>query len=478
MDFKSEPLPFVPSPRGVAIPKAFLFNQQEPIESLIKSVVDKKEMPRRGSRELLAAYRLLPWVHAITHKVAHATASVNWRTYAVRDNRPRSHQAFLQNPSLQFSPDGQFQRSQLEALVASGDAVEITNHKLLTLLHSPNELMTGRTLRHLSFLHLDLVGNTLWVVIRKGLRGKPQQILPIPWTWVQEGPRPDDPFWKINTPGGALWQIPETEVIWIRDTNPENPFGAGVGQIEAMGDELDADENAAKHISSFFYNKAMPDALVSVRGITQEQAERAKAVWESQYRGWRNAYRTHWVGAEQLQVHRLDTSFKDQQLVDLRKFLRDLTTQVIGVPPEVMGITVNSNRATAQVAKELFAEFTLIPRLELLRTELQSKLVPYFDSRLILTYDNPIPMDRQFQLDVYKAAPWAPTVNEWRALGHLPARPDGDVRMIPLAAFTERSETGMVSVSGVDLGPSEPEDPDETEPEEMETPDEQALLPN
>ena len=46
-----------------------------------------------------------------------------------------------------------------------------------------------------------------------------------------------------------------------------------------------------------------------------------------------------------------------------RKDLRDGVNAHFGVPPEILGIVENSNRATATQAKIIYAENVLTPRL-------------------------------------------------------------------------------------------------------------------
>jgi hypothetical protein len=135
-----------------------------------------------------------------------------------------------------------------------------------------------------------------------------------------------------------------------------------------------------------------------------------------------------------MQVNQLSQTFADQQLVAFREFQRDLIVNTFGVPPEILGILENSNRATIESADYLFTRWVVVPRLEFLRTELQQSLVPMFGEDLVLEYINPVPEDKEHMLQVAKAAPYAFTVNEIRAMGsHQPLDGDGgDSHWVPL----------------------------------------------
>jgi phage putative head morphogenesis protein, SPP1 gp7 family len=232
------------------------------------------------------------------------------------------------------------------------------------------------------------------------------------------------------------WQgeIPESEMVWLRDPDLENPYGRGAGIAEALGDELETDEYAAKHTKTWFYNRAVPELLIGVEQGSEEELKRAKQRWEDEHRGFFRAYRSHWYRGK-LDVTQLGQSFQNMQLVELRRFERDTIINVFGVPPEILGIVENSNRATIDASDYLFSRWVLVPRLEFLRAEMQERLVPMFDERLILDYESPVPEDREYNLNVARAAPYAVTVDEFRTMMGLEELPDGKgkVFMVPFS---------------------------------------------
>ena len=57
---------------------------------------------------------------------------------------------------------------------------------------------------------------------------------------------------------------------------------------------------------------------------------------------------------------------------------------------------------------------------------MQERLIPLYDDRLILDYATPIEEDREHNLKVAQAAPWALSVNEWREMMDLEPLP-GDM---------------------------------------------------
>ena len=126
--------------------------------------------------------------------------------------------------------------------------------------------------------------------------------------------------------------------------------------------------------------------------------------------------------------------FRNMQLVPLREFERDTIRQVFGVPPVILGIIEpGQSRATVSVETFIFAQYTLVPRLEMFRSVLQERLVPEYDERLILDYVSPVEEDAESRQAAATTAPWALMVDEWRErMGLLPLEQDaGKVFLVP-----------------------------------------------
>ena len=398
-------------------------------QGLLSGILRGGDPPKRGSEQLLKMYKQLPWLRAINSKIGISVAAVTWELYTQR-NGSRA----VRNHKLQKADVGYRQKT-IRQMKAEGEIEEIFDHPFLTLLDKANPSMTGRTARQITQIYLDIKGEAFWVLERNG-QGMPIEYWPIPPNWVAEMPTSKRASFRVGWQG---WQgyIPQDEIIWMRDVDPTNPYGRGTGIAEALTDELETDEYTAKYIKSWFYNNATPDLLIGVEGAAEEELKRAKQKWEDQHRGFWRAFRSHWHSGK-MNVQQLGYNFSQQQLIRVRQYERDIILQTYGVSPEILGITESSNRATAQAASFIFANWVLIPRLELLRSEMQEKLIPQFDDRLILDYVSPVPADQEFQLEVAKAAPWSLTLNEWREMQNKPRDEAGDYYRVPPGLNPER----------------------------------------
>lgn len=365
------------------------------------------EPPRMHTHDFLLAYSKMPWVRAIAHRVSTDLASVNWRLFVATNGAGK----FVRREQL--ARMGVRERTKmLTVLKAAGDVREIENHPLLNLLRYGNPMLTGTQVDKLISIHLDLVGEAFILYERNGA-GMPIEAWAIPPSWVRETPTPKQPRYRIQFRGWTGY-IPDSEMLWMVDADPANPFGRGSGVASALADELQADEFAAKTISQTFFNRARPDFLLVAKGAKKAQLERFKEEWLSEHQGfWREA-RPHFVNWE-VEIKEFTRSFRNLQLAELRKQERDIIMQVWGIPPEELGVLEHSNRATIDAADYLYARHVLVPRLEHRRGYWQERLVPEFDERLIIDYDSPIAEDRDAQEKSASVAPWAMKVDEWRA---------------------------------------------------------------
>lgn len=370
--------------------------------------------PTRGSRERIAAFADMPWLHAVAGKVAAGFAAVDWQLRAVR--RAGAARAVRAKDIQRMVLTER--KAALAVAKAAGELIEVADHPLLDLLGGGNSYMTGLDLRRLTALYLDLEGEAFWIKERNGL-GVPVAAWPVSPAWVQNTPTPSNRFFRVSFRG---WQgnIPDTEILWLVSHDPANPYARGSGMARALADELETDEYAARFTRQTFLNQNRPDFIIYPKApSTWNEPERARLQqeWRAQHEGFWRAMRARFASREVGVYEFGETSMRNLQMVQLREFERDLIRQVWGVPPVILGlIEPGQSRATAEVENFIFAKWVLQPRLEAFRAMLQERLVPEYDDRLILDYTSPVKEDREFYLEAAKGAPWAPTVDEWRRL--------------------------------------------------------------
>ena len=413
--------------------------------------------PYRGTANILAAYSTMPWLRAVAQRVATSVSAstTQWKLYAPTSGERRDVR------TIQRSADSKARRSLLRK---SSEVVEVESHILLDALNSANSYMVGQSLFKLTQLHLDLVGESFWIKERNAF-GAPVEFWPVPPDWVQATPTPSERSYQVSF-GGWQGKIPESEVLWMADLDPSTPYGRGTGMARSLSDELETDEYAAKHTRQLFFNRARPDMIIWPKqqgahdiGLQQDQVRRLEERWLDGHQGFWRAFKPFFVGRE-IAVHEVNQSLQELQLVELRKHERDTIVQVFGIPPALLGILHNSNRATIESADYLFSRWVITPRLEFLRSQLQERLIPEYDDRLVLDFVSPVEEDRAHMLEAAKAAPWAMKVDEWRTLQGQETLADdaGQVHMMPMDLMPVRTpNTPPASVPGTVAGETPPE---------------------
>lgn len=375
------------------------------IAGILPGVVGRP--PVRGVSNFLQAYSTMPWLRAVAQKVAQGTSSVTWHLYTATGSDGKG----VRMKGLQREADPKVRRQALRGLAKAGKLREIEVHPFLDLMDSANSYMVGLSARKLMQIYIDLAGETFLIKERNGASA-PVAFWPIPPHWVVETPTPKDQTYRVSFRGWT-GDIPETEVLWIQDPDPFDPFGRGTGLAQSLGDELDILEYSGKFISAWFLNKARPDLLITGSNLGRADTLRLEQDWVSKNQGFWKAFKPHFINKD-VKVTQLNQTFESMEIVDLSKYERDTIIQVWGVPPEILGIITNSNRATIESADYLFGRWVLVPRLEFQRAHFQERLIPEYDDRLILDYESPVLEDKEHTLNVIKAAPQAFRVDEVR----------------------------------------------------------------
>lgn len=401
------------------------------------------EPPKRQGKQFLDAYNTMPWSRAPVSRIATSVACTHWRLYVMTGGKDElGRERMVRNHGMQRMGKG-LRKAALREAVDMGKAKEIDNHILLDALSNGNAILSGFSNWKISQSHMDLVGECFWMKERNAF-GKAIAFWPIPTYWIIDTPTMTHRFFKVSF---RAWQgqIPDSEIVWFKDPDPANPYGRGSGTAQTLADELESDEYAAKHIKQFFFNRAKPDFMVFPKGemnnMGQEQVDRLERKWLDQQQGFWRAFRPQFLSRE-VGVHEFTQNFQHLQLNELRAHSRDTSLQTYGVNPEILGVIENSNRSTIDGAFYAFQKLAIEPRIEFWRSEMQQKVVPEYDPRLILDYDSLVQEDKEFDLKAYQAKPGTATVDEWRKIQGLPpiGGKEGEMRFQPV---NETIESGF-----------------------------------
>lgn len=395
------------------------------------AMLNQQQPPKTGTKELLEIYSKNPKVRSIVNKIATNVAKANWRVFVQKDSNGRA----IRNKSLQ-GMEFDDRHKAIEDLVADDQVQELVNHPILDVLTQGNDELVGFTNTQVIQTHLDLIGEGFWLKERNGA-GVPVELWPIPPHWIKDLPTKDDPFYRISAIGfnSTEAKVPVTEIIFFKDPDPHNPYSRGSGLGKSMGDEIEIDEFSAKHVRSFFFNRARPDIIISGQGLSRENTRRLEEQWLQKHQGFWNTFKPLFL-SRQVDIKTLSQNFEQMQMVELRKHEMEIFINSFQIPPELVGKISNSNKSTITAADFFFNKYLIKTRLEMLRTHLQKRLVPDFDNRLILHYDSPVKEDEEMELRVIENLPWAFSMNEVRRKANMKPKEgnEGEMHLIPVSS--------------------------------------------
>lgn len=349
-------------------------------------------------------------------------------------NTPEWLNMFSKSPRLavvdRIASDIANVKGRLLRVSTDGAETEVTSHPFLDFMKQPNPLyeMTSSAVWRLHEIYLLLVGESFFLIERDE-SGKPSELWNVPPHWVKMTPYLGNPTYQIISPGGLSMTVPVDDMFIMKQLNPLDPFMRGLGTAESVADEVEIDEYAAKFQKRFFYNDATPPTVFLMPDATDEQRDTFLARWNQKFRGVDNSHRVAALSGN-VEVKELgDTGSKNLAFVDSRIAMRDAVLEHFGVPREIMGITENSNRATADAAQYIYSKNVLTPRIKSREEAINNQLLPLFGEDLIWRFDAVIPYDKDFDkakaLDAYNAG--LIMKNEARELLDLDSVSGGDV---------------------------------------------------
>ena len=303
--------------------------------------------------------------------------------------------------------------------------------KYIELMKNPNPWNTYPQFMKILVSWYETVGEAP-IIKERNLKGDVVGLYPLNPMDIIHYPDGTQDYYTISMPGtqkGSM-DIAKEDIIFWYDPDPKNPY-RGWGLAQALIDELQTDEYAAKHTKSWFYNRATPELIVSIPGVRQEQLEQAKNHWLQNNLGFMKAFKPHFVNY-QVQVHPITQNFSDMQLVELRKFERNIILNVYGVPPEIFGIIENSNRSTIAAATAILTRGVIAPRI----LDFEAVMNKYFFSEvgLQIKYQKVAKESIEMLIEIMKSMPWAFTVDEIRTIAGLQKLGDerGDYIAVPV----------------------------------------------
>jgi len=330
--------------------------------------------------------------------------------------------------------------------------VEIKKHKLLDLMRRPNpyEGQSAFTERYVSFFKLS--GNTY--IERVGPNpGEPKELYSLRPDRVKVDPGDKLGLVKgyIYTAGGEKETFEDGEILHIKSFHPLDDW-YGLSPIEVAAQGIDISNMALAWNAKLLQNDARPSgALVTEKGLDEDQRDRLKEDIKTEYGGFENAGRPLLLEAgmkwEPMSLTPAEMDWLNLDKVTLRKICT-----VFNIAPELMGDTEQKKFSNYQEARKALYMEVILPHMDFFRDEFNNWLTPLFGDNLRLDYNRDAIKALQEEatktFERMAKAHWL-TVDEKRLATGFEEDPTGHggvilvpLNFIPISEITEGREGG------------------------------------
>lgn len=346
-----------------------------------------------GALTYMGAYGSNGTVWQIVHLLAQSTAKPEWRLY----KKP--------------SQDGRVRYTTSDR--GSDQRQEVVRHPALSVLQLPASIKAGGvtlpawtrfSLFEVSQVFLELTGESYWVVGRDPRVNYPMSLWPVRPDRMEPVPDQENFLkgWLYTSPDGRE-RVPldVDEVIQVKYPDPLDPY-RGLGPAQAVLADIQAARLAAEWNRNYFYNSAEPGGVIQVdHALDDDEWNDLTNRWREAHRGVSRAHRVAVLEAGQTWVPNAH-SMRDMDFGNLRNVSRDLIREAWGIHKIMLGNSDDVNRANAQTGEEVFANWSVAPRLDRWKDALNFQFLPLFMAAgegVEFDYVFPTPKNREQDMD-------------------------------------------------------------------------------
>ena len=323
------------------------------------------------------------------------------------------------------------------ALQTSEEVEEVFVHPFLDLMCSVNPRHNQFDMMELTQTFLDLTGNAYWKMDFNNL-GRPSALWILPSQLVTIVPGDDGNVvgsYKLGR-GTKKKTLEAEEIIQFRYPNPADPYFYGYSPLTATMPAVNRYDSMDVFETSLLQNNGVPDFVVSYKeALTPDQRKETEMEWNqlasSPFGGKNQRVK---VADSEWSITPLGLSPQEMNYLAGRKWTREEIASIYQVPLSMLTVE-NVNRANAEAGARQHGELAVVPRLARLEQTINQDLIPLYDEpRIFVSFDNPVPADKVFQLKKQESnlKNYVITVNEARSSEGLEPVPWGQEPLAPV----------------------------------------------
>lgn len=257
------------------------------------------------------------------------------------------------------------------------DGIEQDADEHAPYLRSPNPFHTWFDLVEITFLHLELAGNSYWEIVKDEKTGAVLAIFPL---------RPDrmkivpDKVKKIasynfNVGHGKFVDYKPDEIVHIKYNDAKGEF-YGVPPVAAAKNDITIDFNATAWNKNFFIAGAEPGGVLQTdKSLTEQAYQRLRQTWYKRHRGVDKSHEIA-ILEEGLKFQQVTSKHIDMQFLEMKKWTRDTILSVMRCPHVIVGLSERLSTGTERDQKKVFWYDNVIPKLSKLQHVINLYLMP------------------------------------------------------------------------------------------------------
>lgn len=279
----------------------------------------------------------------------------------------------------------------------SDQRIEVVSHAAIKLLNRPNDFFTRFEFFEGCNQHLELTGETFWVVGKEF--NMPTSLWYVRPDRIEPVPDPEDFLvgWIYTGPNGEQVPLNLDEVIIERLPDPTDPF-RGAGPVSSIIPNIEQQRYATEYQRNLFISGAAPDGIIEVpTTLSEREFQELIERWRETHQGVARAGRVGVLENGSKWIPRAATN-RDMEYTQLRLNNRDELREAWRIHKAMLGTVEDVNRANAQTAEEVFVGWQEIPRLNRRKNTLNHKLLPMFEGPnpgVEFDYEDPSPRNRE-----------------------------------------------------------------------------------
>jgi len=349
-----------------------LRNSSSPIPFASGSRFSQLLTSRNDPAGQMRAFGSVGTLFGVVSRTANATGQVEWKLFRKQTDARRIYGPMMDNRQ------------------------EVTRHLALQVWNNPNNFYTRQILVESVQQHVDLTGEGWCVFGYDNGSPWPTSIWPVRPDRIEPVASPTEFIsgYIYTGPNDEKVPLERREVMRLRMPNPLDPY-RGMGPVQALLADLDAERFSAEWNRNFFLNSAEPGGIIEVpKVLTDPEFEQLQKRWGEQHQGVAKAHRIALLEHGKWVPNAFNQ--RDMQFAQLRTVSRDKIMEAFGFPKSLLGITENVNKANAEAGEVTFARWLVKPRLERVKQALNSDFLPLFGEAaagLEFDYCDPVPTD-------------------------------------------------------------------------------------